>query len=70
MQNAYYQANVVTDSSDSTPDDELDDGLDSDDIVAYDTETSHYTMVANRRRRERRDHRRAMKRERHTRQSR
>ena len=70
MQNAYYQANVAMDSSDSTPDDESDDGLDSDDIVAYDTETSCYKTVANRRRRERRDHRRAMKKERHTRRSR
>ena len=70
MRNAYYQARVTTDSSDSTLDEELDDQLDSDDIVAYDTETSRFTTVADRRRRERRDHRRAMKRERRTRQTR
>ena len=46
------------------------DELDSDDIVAYDTENSHYTTVADRRRREWRDHRRAMKRERRTRRTR
>ena len=40
MRNAYYQARVTTDSSDSTLDEESDDQLDSDDIVAYDTETS------------------------------
>ena len=41
-------------SHDSPPDDSSDE-LDSDDIVAYDTETSCYTTLADRTRREKRD---------------
>ena len=61
---------AITDHSDSTPDDESEYELDSDDIVAYDTESSHYTTVADRRRREQRDLRRVLKRERRTRRTR
>ena len=53
--------------SDDSPPDDSSDELDSDDIVAYDTEMSHYTTLADRIRREKRDFRRAHKRDRRTR---
>ena len=43
--------------SDDSPPDDSSDELDSDDIVAYETETSHYTTLAYRIRREKRDFR-------------
>ena len=43
--------------SDDSPPDDSSDELDSDDIVAYDTKTSHYTTLADRIRREKRDFR-------------
>ena len=52
-------------SDDSQPDDSSD-ALVSDDIVAHDTETSHYTTLANWTRREKRDFRQAHKRDRRT----
>ena len=53
---------VSTDSSsDDSPLDDSSDELDSDDIVAYDTEISHYTTLADQTRREKRDFRRAHK---------
>ena len=52
-------------SNDSPPDDSSDE-LDSDDIVAYDMETSHYTTLADQTRREKRDFRWAHKRDRRT----
>ena len=62
------EADVVsTDGfSDDSPPDDSSDELDSDDIVAYDTETSHYTTLANWTRREKRDFRQAHKRDRRT----
>ena len=46
---------VSTDGfSDDSPPDDSSDELDSDEIVAYDTETSHYTTLADRTRREKR----------------
>ena len=56
--------------SDDSPPDDSSDELDSDDIVAYNTETSHYTTLADQTRREKRDFRRAHKRDRRTQQSR
>ena len=53
-------------SSDGFSDDSSDE-LDSDDIVSYDTETSRYTTLADQTRREKRDFRRAHKRDRRTR---
>ena len=47
--------------SDDSPPDDSSDELDSDDIVAYDTETSHYTTLADQTRREKRDFRQAHK---------
>ena len=52
---------------DDSPPDDSSDELDSDDIVAYDTETSCYTTLANQTRRKKRDFRRAHKRDRRTR---
>ena len=52
--------------SDDSPPDDSSDELDSDDIMAYDTETSHYTTLADRIRREKRDFRQAHKRDRRT----
>ena len=58
---------VSTDGfSDDSPPDDSSDELDSDDIVAYDTETSHYTTLADRTRREKRDFRQAHKQDRRT----
>ena len=56
-------------SYDSPPDDSSNE-LDSDDIVAYDMETSCYTTLADQTRREKRDFRRAHKRDRRTQRSR
>ena len=56
--------------SDDSPPDDSSDEFDSNDIVAYDTETSRYTMLADRIRREKRDFRRAHRRDRRTLQSR
>ena len=53
--------------SDDSPPDDSSDELDSDDIVAYDTETSHDTTLADWTRREKRDFRRAHKRDTRTR---
>ena len=56
---------VSTDGfSDDSPPDDSSDELDSDEIVAYDMETSHYTTLADRTRREKRDFRWAHKRDR------
>ena len=52
--------------SDDSPPDDSSDELDSDDIVAYDTETSRYTTLADQTRREKRDFRQAHKRDRRT----
>ena len=52
-------------SNDSPPNDSSDE-LDSDDIVAYDTETSRYTTLADHTRREKRDFRQTHKQERRT----
>ena len=49
------EADIVL--SDGFSDDSPSDELDSDDIVAYDTETSRYTTLADRTRREKRDFR-------------
>ena len=58
---------VLTDGfNDDSPPDDSSDELDSDDIVAYDTETSHYTTIADRNRREKRDFRQAHERDRRT----
>ena len=43
--------------SDDSPPDDSSDELDSDDIVAYDMETSHYTTLSDQTRREKRDFR-------------
>ena len=49
---------VSTDGfSDNSPPDDSSDELDSDDIVAYDTEFSHYTTLADWHQREKRDFR-------------
>ena len=63
------EADVVSSDrfSDDSPPDDSSDELDSDDIVAYDMKTSHYTSLANQTRREKRDFRRAHKRDRRTR---
>ena len=53
--------------SDDSPPDDSSDELDSNDIVAYDTETSHYTTLADQIGREKRDFRQAHKRDRKTR---
>ena len=52
--------------SDDSPPNDSSDELDSNDIVAYDTETFHYTTLADRTRREKRDFRWAHKRDRRT----
>ena len=71
VHNAYFQAAVPMERSDTSTDEEpSDDELDSDDIVAYDTETSRYTTVSDRVRRERQDYRRVRKREIRTRRAR
>ena len=60
---------VSTDGfSDDSPPDDSSDELDSDDIVAYDRETSRYTTLADQTRREKRDFKQAHKRDRRTRQ--
>ena len=53
------EANIVSSDgfSDDSPPDDSSDELDSDDIVAYDMETSHYTTLADQARREKRDFR-------------
>ena len=52
------EADIVSDRfSDDSPPDDSSDELDSDDIVAYDMEMSHYTTLADRTRREKRDFR-------------
>ena len=66
------EANIVSIDrlSDDSPPNASSDELDSDDIVAYDTETSCYTTPADWTRREKRDFRWAHKRDRRTQQSR
>ena len=56
--------------SDDSPPDDSSNELDSDDIMAYDMETLHYTTLADRTKREKRDFRQAHKRDRRTRRSR
>ena len=53
------EADVVSSDgfSDDSPPDDSSDELDSNDIVAYDTETSRYTTLADQTRREKRDFR-------------
>ena len=53
------EADIVSSDgfSDDSPPDDSSDELDSDDIVAYDMETSRYTTLADRTRREKRDFR-------------
>ena len=52
VHDAYFQAAVLMNSADLTSDKPSDDELDSDDIVANDTETSCYTTLSDRVRRE------------------